>query len=152
MSPRIYCDGNPSTVAYVIDGGGSGYTYIGEGHTDMEAEYLAIIFGLNEFFIKWNKELDSRQDDIDYHKARTTGEVEFGKVATPSAETPRPLPPPILICSDNEVVVNQLSRQWHVKEERLRKLAQRVWQMTSNLDVKYQWVRRAENLAGKMLK
>jgi len=113
----------------------------------MEAEYLAIQYGLNEYFLKWNKELDARQDNMSLESGG-----EFYKVATPSQETPRPLPPPVLVCSDNEVVVRQLSREYHIGNDRLRKLAQRIWQMTQNVDVKYCWVSRKENLAGMMLK
>jgi len=121
----------------------------------MEAEYMAVIYGLNEYFLKWNKELDARQYDMtrgSVAEARKSGGSEFFKTATPSQETPRALPPPVLVCSDNEVVVKQLSRQYHIGNDRLRKLAQQVWQMTQNVDIKYQWVPRAENIAGKMLK
>ena len=157
--PRIYTDANPRTIAYLIDGGGSGYTQLPLGHTSMQAEYLAIIYGLNEFFIKWNKELDARQFNTVKVKASSiqpdagNGLTEYTyPVATPSQQTKRPLPPPILICCDSEVVVKQLSRQYHIANAKLRKLAQQIWKMTENLDVKYQWVPRAENLAGKMLK
>ena len=150
--PRLYTDANPRMIAYVLDGGGSGYQDLPPGHTSMEAEYLAVIFGLNEYYLKWNRELDARQDNIDPELSKHTHEMEFSKVATPSQETPRPLPPPVLVCCDNEVVVNQLSRQYHIGNARLRKLAQRVWQMTENVEVQYQWIPRAENLAGKMLK
>ncbi|GAH64776.1 unnamed protein product, partial [marine sediment metagenome] len=97
-------------------------------------------------------ELDARQDDRDAELSKRTGSFEFGKVASPAAETKRPLPPPVLVCCDNEVVVRQLSRQYHIANDRLRKLAQRVWQMTKNVEVKFEWIPRAENLAGKMLK
>ena len=152
--PKLYVDANPSYAAYVLDGGGSGYTALPPGHTSMEAEYLAIMYGLNEYFLKWNKELDARQYDMTKESrdvASEAEESEFFKVATPSAETPRPLPPPVLVCSDNEVVVKQLSRQYHIGNARLRKLAQQVWQMCQNVEVKFQWVSRKENLAGKML-
>jgi len=146
--PKLYCDANPRCVAYVLDGGGSGYQMLPSGrYTSMEAEYLAIQYGLNEYFLKWNKELDARQDNMSLESGG-----EFYKVATPSQETPRPLPPPVLVCSDNEVVVRQLSREYHIGNDRLRKLAQRIWQMTQNVDVKYCWVSRKENLAGMMLK
>lgn len=150
--PRLYTDANPSMVAYCLDGGGSGYQSLPARHTAMEAEYLAIIYGLNEYFLRWNRELDARQDDIDTELSKRTGGMEFGKVISPSAETKRPPPPPVLVCCDNEVVVKQLSREYHIGNDKLRKLAQRVWQMTKNVDVKYQWIPRAENLAGKMLK
>lgn len=145
--PSLYCDANPSGIAYYLDGGGSGYQPLPTGYTSMEAEYLAIIYGLNEYFLKWNKELDARQYDM----TRESNE-EFFKVATPSQETPRPLPPPVLVLCDNEVVVKQLSRQYHIGVDRLRKLAMRVWQMTENVEVKYEWISRKKNLAGKMLK
>jgi len=150
--PRLYCDANPRTVAYVLEDGGSGYQDLPDGHTCMEAEYLAIMYGLNEYFLKWNRELDARQDDIDHEMSKHTGEFDFGSVASPADKTKRPLPPPVLVCSDNEVVVKQLSRQYHIGNDRLRKLAQQIWQMTKNVEVKYQWIPRAENLAGKMLK
>jgi len=153
--PKLFVDANPRCVAYCLDGGGSDYQELPVGHTSMEAEYLAIIYGLDEYFLKWNKELDSRQYDMTRESAdaaEKSGEGEFFKTATPSQETRRPLPPPVLVCSDNEVVVKQLSRQYHIGNDRLRKLAQQVWQMTENIDVKYQWIPRTENLAGKMLK
>lgn len=146
--PRLYTDANPRCVAYYLEFGGSDYQMLPSGrYTSMEAEYLAIQYGLNEYFLKWCRELDARQYDM----TKESGE-EFYKVASPAEETPRPLPPPVLVCCDNEVVVKQLSRQYHIGNDRLRKLAQQIWQMTRNVDVKYEWIPRAENLAGKMLK
>jgi len=155
--PNLYVDANPRMVAYVLDGGGSGYQDLPEGHTSMEAEYLAIIYGLNEYFLKWNRELDARVDNMtkeSVETARATGRPDdaFFKVSSPSDETRRPLPPPVLVRSDNETVVKQLSRQWHIRNDRLRKLAQRVWQMTENVSVKFEWIPRKDNMAGKMLK
>lgn len=118
----------------------------------MEAEYIAIIYGLNEYFLTWGGELDARQYSLDIEKTIATGEVEFAIVSSPADRTRRPLPPPVLVCSDNEVVIKQLSRQSHIANERLRKLAMRVWQMCQNVDVKFSWIPRGENLAGKMLK
>lgn len=150
--PKLYCDANPSMVAYVLENGGSGYQSLPPGHTSMEAEYMAISYGLSEYFLKWNKELDARHGDLDTEKMQRTGKVEFADVASPADRTRRPLPPPVLICSDNEVVVRQLSREYHIGDDRLRKLAQVIWQQIQNVDVKFAWVPRAENLAGKMLK
>jgi len=144
--PKLYTDANPSGIAYHLDGGGSGYQPLPAGHTSMEAEYMAIIYGLNEYFLKWQKELDARQYDM------TKDSGDFFKVATPSQETPRPLPPPVLVLCDNEVIVKQLSRQNHIASPSLRKLAMRIWQMTENVEVKYMWISRKENLAGMMLK
>ena len=150
--PKLYVDANPHCVAYVLENGGSGYQYLQQGYTGMEAEYLAVIYGLNEYFLKWNKELDARQSDMDVEEMRRTGKVEFVDVASPADRTKRPLPSPVLVCSDNETVVKQLSREYHIGNDRLRKLAQQIWQQIQNVDVKFAWVSRNENLAGKMLK
>jgi len=150
--PKLYVDANPRCIAYVLENGGSGYQMLPEGHTSMEAEYLAVVYGLNEYFLKWNRELDARQGDLDVEKMKRTGEVDFADVASPADKTKRPLPPPVLICSDNEVVVRQLSREYHISNDRLRKLAQQVWNQTMNIDVKFAWIPRGENIAGKMLK
>jgi ribonuclease HI len=144
--PRLFVDANPRSVAFVLDGGDSGYENLPAGYTSMEAEYMAVIFGLNNYFLRWNKELDARTSIVD---PETKNLVSIG---TPSEHTARPLPPPILVCSDNEVVVKQLSRQYHIGNDRLRKLAQQVWQMTQNVEVKFEWVPRKENPAGNMLK
>lgn len=59
----------------------------------------------------------------------------------------------IEILSDSKLVVNQLKRDWHIKEDRLRKLATRIWNLISenDLEVKFTWVPREENMAGKLL-
>jgi len=154
MGAKLYVDANPKYLAYVLEGSGmagSGYTAIPFGHTNMEAEYMAVIYGLNEYFLKWNKGLDARQSDYDVEASVANKEPTFAEVASPSDKTKRPLPPPVLVISDNEVVVKQLSRQYHIGNSKLRKLAQRVWQMTQNLEVEFRWISRKENLAGKML-
>jgi len=143
-------------IAYVLDGGGSGYQSLPDGFTAMEAEYMAIIYGLNEYFLKWNRELDARQANVT-RASKAEAELdhrkdEFFSVGTPSDKTKRPLPPPVLVLSDNEVVIRQLRREYHIGNDKLRKLAQQVWQMIQNVEVKLEWIPRTENLAGKMLK
>jgi len=149
--PKLFVDGNPRMVAYVLDGGGSGYQNLPFNRhsrpTSMEAEYMAVIYGLNEYFLKWNKELDARYSDLDPE----TKEFVDG-VGTPADRTVRPLPPPVMVCSDNEVVVKQLTHQNHIGNDRLRDLAQQIWQMIQNVDVKFQWISRKDNPAGMMLK
>lgn len=147
MEMRLYCDANPKTVAYCLDGGGSGYQNLSPGYSSMEAEYLAIIYGLNEYFIKWQKELDSKFSDLN------PDTKEFiDRVGSPADRTARPLPPPVLVLSDNETVIRQLQREYHIGNDRLRKLAMQVWKVCENLQVRFQWIPRAENIAGKMLK
>lgn len=57
------------------------------------------------------------------------------------------------VISDSQLVVNQLSHNWHIKDDDLRDLAKKVWDITqaNQLKVSYKWVRRKENPAGKLL-
>jgi len=149
----IYTDANPTRLAYVQDPGRSDSTEAPAGSTSMQAEYMAIIYALNEYFIRWGRELDERDQDRDVEKSLYTGEEEFATVSgSASRHTPRALPPPIEIRCDNQVVVNQLARQYHIGDDKLRKLATQIWNMTQNISVRFIWVSRKENLAGKMLK
>ena len=145
--PKLFVDANPNCIAYVLEDGGSGYQELPDGYSSMEAEYLAVSYGLNEYVLKWSRELDARQAEM--IDAR---EAEFVDVASPADKTQRMLPPPVMVCCDNEVVVKQLSREYHIGNVRLRKLAQQIWQQVERIDVKFQWVPRRENIAGKMLK
>ena len=143
--PRLYCDASPKTIAYLLDGGGCDYQELPQEIPIMQAEYLAVVYGLSEYFNKWQKELDARHDN------QEAGEW-FKAESHVMAETPRPLPPPVLVLSDNEVVVKQLRREYHIANSELRKLAKQVWDMSKNVDVHFEWISRKENLAGKMLK
>ena len=58
----------------------------------------------------------------------------------------------IIIYSDSKNTVNQLNHEFAINNEQLRTLAREAWQLMAkftNLQIK--WVRREENLAGKML-
>ena len=143
--PKLFVAANYSYMAYVLDGGGSGYSPVPPGHISIEVEYIAVMYALNEYFLKWNKELDSRQDNLD----RETG--EFYRVATPAQQTPRPLPPPVLVCVENEVVVKRLRQEYRIVNPELMRLAQQIWQMTQNVQVKFEWISREQNPARKML-
>ena len=59
----------------------------------------------------------------------------------------------IEVISDSQLVVNQLRREWHIKEDILRDLAQAIWNIVqaNQLKVTYKWVRRKDNPAGKLL-
>jgi hypothetical protein len=50
-------------------------------------------------------------------------------------------------------VVSQLKREWHIKDEELRKLFDRVQKLIRDkkLNVKFSWTRRENNPAGKYL-
>lgn len=57
------------------------------------------------------------------------------------------------ILSDSKLVVSQLKREWHIKEDSLRKLFDKVHSLIRErgLKVEFVWIRRKENKAGKYL-
>lgn len=59
----------------------------------------------------------------------------------------------IEVISDSQLVINQLSHNWHIKDDDLRELAKQVWKIieVNHLKVTFTWVRRKENPAGKLL-
>ena len=54
------------------------------------------------------------------------------------------------ILSDSQLVVRQLNHEYAIKEERLRKRAMKVWELTRG-KVKFIWIPREINKAGKVL-
>jgi len=59
----------------------------------------------------------------------------------------------VTILSDSQVIVNQLSHNWHIKNDRLRELAVKVWDLIDRkrLKVEFKWIPREQNKAGKLL-
>ena len=58
---------------------------------------------------------------------------------------------PLVIYSDSQVVVRQLNHEYGINDNTLRGLARDTWELIASRDVRILWVRRKENLAGKML-
>ena len=54
------------------------------------------------------------------------------------------------ILSDSELIVKQLNGQYALRNRRLRELAVLVWKQAGDR-VKFTWIPREENLAGKVL-
>ena len=58
----------------------------------------------------------------------------------------------IIIYSDSKNTVSQLNHDYAINNEQLRSLAREAWELISKfVNLKIQWIPRAENLAGKML-
>jgi ribonuclease HI len=59
----------------------------------------------------------------------------------------------IEIISDSELIVKQLKHEYHIKNDTLREKAKATWDIIqkNQLNVTFTWVRRKENLAGKLL-
>lgn len=59
----------------------------------------------------------------------------------------------IEILSDSNLIVNQLNREWHIKDDRMRKLFDKIQRLIRErrLKVEFCWVARKDNPAGKYL-
>ncbi len=57
----------------------------------------------------------------------------------------------IKIISDSQLVVNQLSKSWKIKVDRLKRLATKIWELCEGRNVQFYWVPRERNRAGKVL-
>ncbi len=140
--PRLYIHTNRIRACYSLDFGDGGCIDIPEFVDKEEAMCIAIQFGLNMYFVKWNKELDARESGV--------VEGEFYQVSTPSDRTQRPLPPPVAVCIENEIVVRQLTNQSHVSN-RVDKYIRDIRTMTKNVSVKFELIPHWENLARRVV-
>lgn len=84
---------------------------------------------------------------VSYPEARTNNEMEYEAVidALIHAKTGD------LILSDSQLVVNQLTNGWRVKEQRLLNLWMRCREMMRDKDIQIKWIPREKNRAGKYL-
>jgi ribonuclease HI len=59
----------------------------------------------------------------------------------------------IEIVSDSKLVVHQLKREWHIKDDKMRELFDKVQKLIQDrgLNVKFIWIPREKNPAGKYL-
>jgi len=85
--------------------------------------------------------------EIRYKKGITNNEAEYLAVLLALQS----LPGGMTIYSDSQLVVKQLNHEWNIKEERLRRLATKVWRLSRGRKIKFKWIPREENKAGKYL-
>lgn len=80
----------------------------------------------------------------------TNNEAEYLSVYNALIETDTK---EIEILSDSQLAVNQLNREWHIKENRLRELFDKIQDVIRNKDLKvaFIWIPRNKNKAGKYL-
>ncbi|RMF30843.1 MAG: reverse transcriptase-like protein [Candidatus Nitrosothermus koennekii] len=93
-------------------------------------------------------------DQFKYYKSEqelTNNQAEY--LAIRSALTDLLDDKDIVIYSDSKLVVNQLNREYAINDEILRGLAFEIWNMiaNANANVRFEWISRKENPAGKML-
>jgi len=55
------------------------------------------------------------------------------------------------IYCDNMIVVNQLTMEYHIKNSRLRNIALLIWDLCNNRKISFNWIKRDNNMAGKVL-
>jgi ribonuclease HI len=57
----------------------------------------------------------------------------------------------IEIYSDSQLAVRQLTYEYSIKDDHLRELANKVWHLCEGRNVKFCWIPRSKNKAGKVL-
>ncbi len=57
----------------------------------------------------------------------------------------------IEILSDSELVVKQLTHEYSIRNDQLRQLAEEAWKLCEGREVKFNWIPRNKNKAGKIL-
>lgn len=140
---RLYAYSNYRTIAYSLDHGAASRQVLQAIEEPVDLDYISIAYAINEYYLAWNKELDAREAGWDAEKE------EWAKVSTPSQQTVRPLPRPVLICCSNRAVVETL---WggmvfpHYAE-----FVKRIRQVTTNVAVDYLYIPKRLNEARRIL-
>ncbi len=118
----------------------------------LDAEFISVIQGLNAYYLRWNNELDARQDLIDVEASRAMGETMFAKVSSVADRTKRPLPPAVIIKSSCATLISILHAKPPGLIKSLNKLLNNVMAMTKNVPVEFMWIPAKDNPAAKLLK
>jgi len=134
--PNLYVSANDHSIAYNLDPGGEGSAKL-LCKDEVEAELRAIQYGLTEYYIAWQKELDSRQYE---------GEQ---KVASPSVHTVRELPPPVDIRCSNVNVVKML--YWGGIKSAYIPIITGILKMLKNVEHRFTYVTEEQNKSRRLL-
>lgn len=88
-----------------------------------------------------------------FEETGTNNENEYKAVRSALLHALRMDARDVEIYSDSKLVISQLAGLWHIKEDRLRKLAQDIWRIigNNNMCVGWNWIPREQNKAGKLL-
>ena len=148
--PRLYIYTDREHICYSLDFGGCGSMPAPGMRSDSEAICTAIMYGLNSYYIKWNKELDARDSDMDVERSKATNDIAFQQVSTPADRTTRPLPPPVAVCIESEIVIKQLTGQL-IASGKVGRHIKTIKQMAKNVEVKYELISRKENMARRII-
>ena len=163
--PIIYTASNEHSLAYILDPGGQDSCKVSSSDPHLAA-YRAIHYAVTEYYNKWQKELDARQYDI--AKESRTGEFwndqtqqyeeqpiqvpGWQKVASPSAETRRPLPDDMEVRLSDPVVYKQLlNRRKFIGHKFFMKHWGLVMQQIQNVKCKFTLIDEKENPARRLL-
>lgn len=163
--PIIYTAASEHSLAYILDPGGQDSCKVNSSDPHLAA-YRAIHYGITEYYNKWQKELEERQYDI--VKETRTGEFwndekqqyeeqaiqqpGWQKVASPSAETRRPLPDDMEVRLSDAVVYQQLqNRQKFYGHKFFMRHWGLVMQQIQNVKCKFTLIELADNPARRLL-
>ncbi len=94
---------------------------------------------------------DQRKQHVEYKDGLTNNQAEYGgillalKAVGPKSE--------VEILSDSELAVNQLTGRYKIRDPELQELFQKITKAMQDrkLDVKFTWIPRSQNKAGKLL-
>ena len=129
--PILYTAASRDHISYVLDPGGEDSCKL-ICNNQIEAEYRAIQYGLTEYFNKWQKELDARAYD---------GEQ---KTSSPAVFTNRQLPDAVEIRTC--LPIRDESRL------KYQLIAKNIAQMLRNVEHKFTYIDKNENIARRLLK
>jgi len=96
---------------------------------------------------KWCVVYDGKTNIERYDYERTNNEMEYAAVlwaANKAVDGD-------VICTDSQLVVNQVNGKWRIKEPRLKDFYVSVQSKLWNRNIGLVWIPREENLAGKVL-
>lgn len=124
---NLYVDASPTKWAFVLE-------------AEPEGDELpkVVLMGVNDF----EREYTSNE-----------GEYEAVVRALRQLANSEDKPKVLNVFSDSKLVVNQVNSEWHVKKASLVRKVEAVWDVANQFKtIRFRWVPRRKNRAGKLLK
>lgn len=141
--PYLYVYSDQVKLAYVLEPGNTGTIPLFDHMDWTEAQLRAVIFGINEYIIAWQKEITYRQHNLDPEKN------EFYKVSTPRSETPDAFPEPVLVHISSPRIYDFMAGM--IVDKEYSKYKNMLTNMTKHFKVQFKLVNPSENKARRLL-
>jgi len=136
--PILYTASNSHSIAFALDPGQRGVVKL-LCSSPLESELRAIQYGLNSYFVAWQKELDARKFE---------GEQ---KVSTPSDDTKRKLPDAVEIRASSLIIPLLQLGGGIIIPSAEKKIINNIYKMLVNVPHKYTQISESENKARRLL-